>query len=88
MAANSAPCATEAIIITIIITIIIISLCTETKRVWNMNCITVPKVIGATGMVTKALKKFKGHTRKTFNRFATKGSHTWNITHNMESIPV
>jgi hypothetical protein len=37
-------------------------------------------------------KMFKGkcgtHTRKPFNRFATKDSCTWNITHNTESTAV
>jgi hypothetical protein len=31
-------------------------------------------------------EEFGSHTRKTFNRFTTKGSCTWNITHNTESI--
>jgi hypothetical protein len=31
-------------------------------------------------------EKFRSHTRKTFNRFTTKDSYTWNITHNTESI--
>jgi hypothetical protein len=30
-------------------------------------------------------EKFVSHTRKHFNRFATKDSYTWNITHNTES---
>jgi hypothetical protein len=37
-------------------------------------------------------KRFKeksgSHTSKTFNRFTTKDSYTWNITHNMESTIV
>jgi hypothetical protein len=32
--------------------------------------------------------KFSSHTRKTFNRFATEDSCTWNTTHNTESITV
>ena len=31
---------------------------------------------------------FESHGRKTFNRFTTKDSCTWNITHNMESAAV
>jgi hypothetical protein len=31
---------------------------------------------------------FGSHTGKTFNRFATRGSCTWNITHNTESTAV
>jgi len=33
----------------------------------------------------KLKEKFGSHTRKTFDRFATKDSCTWNITHNTES---
>jgi hypothetical protein len=33
----------------------------------------------------KLKEKFGGYTRKTLDRFATKGSYTWNITHNTES---
>jgi len=37
----------------------------------------------------KRLKeKFGSRNRKTFNRFTTKDSYTWNITHNTESIAV
>jgi hypothetical protein len=33
----------------------------------------------------KFKEKFGSHTRKTFNKATTKGSYTWNITHNTES---
>jgi hypothetical protein len=33
-------------------------------------------------------EKFGSHTRKTFNRFTTKDSYTWNTTHNTESTAV
>jgi len=33
----------------------------------------------------KLKEKFGNCTRKTFDRFTTKDSHTWNITHNKES---
>ena len=33
----------------------------------------------------KFKKKFGNYTRKTLDRFTTKDSYTWNITHNMES---
>ena len=32
--------------------------------------------------------KFGSCTRKTFDRFTTKDSYTWNITHNTESTAV
>jgi hypothetical protein len=53
---------------------------------WNMKCIIIPVITGATGIVTKGLKKkCVSHTRRAFNRFTKKDSYTWNITHNTES---
>ena len=36
----------------------------------------------------KLIEKFGSFTRKTFDRFTTKDSYTWNITHNTESTAV
>jgi len=36
----------------------------------------------------KLKEKFGRHTRKTFDRFTTKDSYTWNITNNTESTAV
>jgi hypothetical protein len=36
----------------------------------------------------KLMEKFESHTRKIFDRFTTKDSCTWNITHNTESTAV
>jgi hypothetical protein len=36
----------------------------------------------------KLKEKFGSRTRKTFDRFTTKDSCTWNITHNTESTAV
>jgi hypothetical protein len=33
------------------------SSCIDIQRMWNVKCMIVPVVIGATGIVTKALKK-------------------------------
>ena len=33
------------------------SLCIEIQRMWNLKCTIVPVIIGATGIVTKSLKK-------------------------------
>jgi hypothetical protein len=33
-------------------------------------------------------EKFRSHTGKTFNRYATEDSCTWNITHNTGSLAV
>jgi len=56
---------------------------------WNLKCTIVPVKIGATATVTRSLKKkFGSCTGKTFDRFSTKDSYTWNITHNTESAAV
>jgi hypothetical protein len=36
----------------------------------------------------KLKEKFGSYTRNTFDRFTTKDSYTWNITHNTESTAV
>jgi len=36
----------------------------------------------------KLKEKFGNYTRKTLDRFTTKDSYTWNITHNTESTAV
>jgi hypothetical protein len=33
------------------------SLCIEIQRMWNLKCTIVPVIIGATGVVTRSLKK-------------------------------
>jgi hypothetical protein len=33
------------------------SLCIEIKRMWNLKCTIVPVIIGATGLVTRNLRK-------------------------------
>jgi hypothetical protein len=33
------------------------SLCLEIQRMWNVKCTIVPVIIGATGMVTRSLRK-------------------------------
>jgi len=33
------------------------SFCIEIKRIWNLKCTIVPVIIGATGVVTRSLKK-------------------------------
>jgi hypothetical protein len=58
------------------------SLCTEIKQMWNLKCTITPVITEATGMATRSC------TRKTFDRFTTKDSCTWNIIHNTESPAV
>jgi hypothetical protein len=45
----------------------------EIQRMWNMKCFVILVITGATGIVTKGLKKISGNnTRKAFNRLSTK----------------
>jgi hypothetical protein len=39
----------------------------EIQRMWNMKCFVIPVIIGATGIVTRGLKKYM-----EFDRFSTK----------------
>ena len=53
------------------------SLCIEIQQIWNMKCMIILGIIGATRMVNKMFKKkFGSHNRKTFHTFTTKGSYT------------
>jgi hypothetical protein len=33
------------------------SLCIEIQRMWNLKCMIIPVIIGATGVVTRSLRK-------------------------------
>jgi hypothetical protein len=56
---------------------------------WNLQCTIIPIVIGATGIVTRSLKKnLEAVPGKKLDRFTTTDSYTWNITYNMESSAV
>jgi hypothetical protein len=56
---------------------------------WNLKCTIIPVIIGATGIVTRSLRKnLEAVPGKHFDRFITKDSYTWNITHNTESTAV
>jgi hypothetical protein len=56
---------------------------------WNMKCFVIPVIIGATGIVTKGLKKISANnTRKSFSRFSTKNSCTTNITRYKETATI
>jgi hypothetical protein len=65
------------------------SLGIEIQRMWNLKCTIIPVITGAHWNSNEKLKeKFGSYTRKTFDRFTTKDSYTWNITHNTESTAV
>jgi hypothetical protein len=56
---------------------------------WNLKCMIIPVIIGATGIVTRSLRKnLEAVPGKPFDRFITKDSYICNITHNMESAEV
>jgi hypothetical protein len=56
---------------------------------WNLKFTIIPVIIGATEIVMRSLReKFGSCTRETYDRFTTKDSCTWNITHTTESIAV
>jgi hypothetical protein len=56
---------------------------------WNLKYMIIPIIIGATGIVTRSLKKNSETVPgKHFDRFTTKDSYTWNITHNRERTEV
>jgi hypothetical protein len=58
------------------------SLCIEMKRMYNMKCMIIPVIIGATGRVTKGLnKRFEAIPGKRSIGLLQK-----NITHNRESM--
>jgi hypothetical protein len=61
------------------------SLCIEIQRMWNLKCTIIWSHWNSN---EKRKEKFGSCTRKTFDRFTTKDSCTWNITHNTESIAV
>jgi len=65
------------------------SLCIEMQRMWNLKCTIVPIIIGATGIVTRSLKKnLETIPGKHLIDSLQKNSYTWNIAHNTESTAV
>ena len=55
---------------------------------WNLKCMIILVLIGATGTVSNFKEKFGSHTKKSVNRFTTKDSYTSNSTHKRESATV
>ena len=71
------------IFIIIIIIIIIKSLTTEIQRMQNMRCYDCTGNNWSHRNSNKRFKEqFGSSTGRTFNRFSTKDSCTWNSTHN------
>ena len=59
------------------------SLCIEMQQMWNPKCTIVPDW-SHWNSNEKLKEKFGNYTRKTFDRFTTQDSYTWNIIHNTE----
>jgi hypothetical protein len=56
---------------------------------WNMKCFVTPVIIGATGIVTKGLKKYMETTPEKHSIDSLqKNSCTRNITHYKESATI
>ena len=66
------------------------NVCIKKQQMWNMKCVIIPIIFGATGILTKVLKKnLESRNWKTFSRFATKDSYLYlEITHSTESTAV
>ena len=61
----------------------------EIQRIWNLKCMVIPEIIGATGMVVKVLKKnLEAIPGKLSVDSLHKGSYTRNITRNSEMTAV
>jgi hypothetical protein len=61
---------------------------TEIRRMLNMKCFVIPVITGATGIVTKGLKKSVNNSRKSINRLHARNRCTRDIVHNKESATV
>jgi hypothetical protein len=55
---------------------------------WNMNWMTVPVIIGATGIVTEGLKKNLEGIPGKQSVHSLQKTYAWNITHITESTAV
>ena len=62
------------------------SLGTEVKRMWNLKFTIKPVIIGATGIVTRSLRKNLEAVPRKYSIGSLQ--KTWNITHNTESTAV
>ena len=64
-------------------------LCIEIQRMWNLKYTIIPVITGATGIVTRSLRKnLETVPGKHSVDSLQKDGYTWNITHNTESTAV
>jgi len=64
------------------------SLCIEIKRMWYLKCMVISVIIGATGIVTRSLRKDLEAVPGKYSTDSLRRHLTWNITHNTESTVV
>jgi len=65
------------------------SLCIEIERMWNLKYTIVPVIIGATGIVTRSLRKnFETVTGKQSIDSLQKDDYSWNVTLSTECTAV
>jgi hypothetical protein len=55
---------------------------------WDMKCVIIPVIIGATAIVTKVLQKNLEAIPGKHSVHTTEGSYTWDITRNTGSTAV
>jgi hypothetical protein len=61
----------------------------DIQRMWNMKCFVIPVIIGATGIVTRGIKKYlETIPGKHSIESLQKNSCTRNITHYKESATI
>jgi hypothetical protein len=60
----------------------------EIQGTWKMNCMIIPVIIEATGIVTKVERKIWKLNQENIQWISHKNCYTWNITHNRGSIAV
>jgi len=64
------------------------SLGVEIQRMWNLECTIIPVITGATGIVTRSLRKNLEDIPGKHSIDSLQDSYTWYITHNKESTAV
>jgi hypothetical protein len=64
------------------------NLCMEIQCMWNMKCLIIPVIIGATGIVTKGLRKNLEAIPGKLSIDSLEKTAVLGTSHNTESIAV
>jgi hypothetical protein len=67
---------------------VVVTLSIEIQRMWNNEIFFIPVIIGATGTVTRGLKKVWKQYQESIQQILYKNSCTRNITHYKESATI